>query len=185
MNLEKWIWNEDPTKAWMKEYQCDVFRSFMKDTAIPIIERNTARLGSYFSFEKRINRNHQRGFSCLYIWLLFGDREIFKWDVRLCFVEREKFTLPLYLSEYNIVDREVETLGLNDWFFNVKVQMANGNEANVYFTPYHLEEACCILSAYESKLMIGTTEWVRYIVQVNDDGWKRLGPMNPFSMIYV
>lgn len=194
MNLEKGIWNEDPTKAWMKEYQCSNWKSHIKDVFLPALEKQRSIMNSfYFSsdYKKKLALRPKGldSFSTFPAALIVGSFTFIKYHFDICMVQKTRIKLPVYWENgdilKNIVDAEIEHLGERDFFFSVKADSKKYGKVMVYFTPIHFEEACCILQLKKTKVQIGDYEWGEETISINDDSLERLGSMNPFSVIRV
>lgn len=193
MNLEKGIWNEDPTKAWMKEYQCSDWKSYLKDIVFPAVEDRKNLLNSFwFSFEYKRNsvyKRHEESFSSIPIGLLTGTFDFSGRQLNICTMRKQHVQLPVFLDNgtvmKNIVDEELESLGERDIFFSIQADSNKYGNVWVYFTPAHLEEACCILKTSQTIFKLDQESWRQTIMRINDGSWERLGSMNPFSVLHV
>jgi len=120
--------------------------------------------------------------------LLTGSNIIFGWQFNFSIMKSDRFTLPRFMSGpklmKSIVDIEMELIGHGDVFFSVPINSDSGTTW-MYFTPAHFEETLCVIKG--KILEIDSTEQVGPVmaIEINEEGWKRLGLMNPFRMIDV
>lgn len=188
MNLEKNLWIEDPAKAWMKEHQCPLIRSYLKEKGFPALEKNRILVSSLFlsSLSKRmLMLTNGRIPSSLPMDYLTDESVFSGWGFSFSVLCDSKFIMPRHLVKstptVNVFDVEMELLGEGDVFFSVQMlDEESGRLCLLYFTPTHIEEACCIMRGREMK-----TEPVSRSVVMNRKGWDRLGMQNPFRLISV
>ncbi len=185
MNLERELWNEDPTKSWMKQHQCPDLRAYLKDHAFPLLEQRRkfiSAIGSYRSAHNNVLP--------IPLFLITSDNVLVDRQMELCLITENNFSLPetkFNLSSTavsNIVDEAMSELGKGDFFFRFMAYSKNATRVCVHFTTYHLEELCCLFKTTYIPMYLGGLEGEKLIfkptVFTNEPMWERLRGQNPF-----